>query len=98
MALIGTFTLDGDSFVGTIETLTCAPAPVSVVPVATKPKPTAPDYRVYRGTSEIGAAWTKRTQDGRRFYVVTLDDPAFSRPIECRLVKDGERHRLIWTR
>jgi uncharacterized protein (DUF736 family) len=98
MATIGHFTQDAAGFSGTIETLSCPPAPVRLVPVEAKPNAAAPDLRVYRGDSEIGAAWAKLSKSGRRFHVVTLDDPAFSRPIECRLVAAGAGFVLMWSR
>ena len=98
MATIGTFKLENGAYVGVVETLTCPPSPVRIEPIATKATAAAPDYRVYRGASEVGAAWVQQTKDKRRYLVVSLDDPAFSQAIECRLVTLDGQHRLIWTR
>jgi uncharacterized protein (DUF736 family) len=98
MATIGTFKLENGAYVGVVETLTCAPSPARIEPVRAKAAGSSPDYRVYRGASEVGAAWIQQTKDKRRYLVVTLDDPAFARPIECRLVSIDGQHTLIWTR
>jgi uncharacterized protein (DUF736 family) len=57
-----------------------------------------PDYRVYRGASEVGAAWAKTARSGRRYLVVTLDDPAFAQPIQARLVRAEAGYTLVWSR
>lgn len=97
MAVIGNFIREKTGFSGTIETLTCSPATVRITSVA-KPSATAPDYRLYRGESEIGAAWSKRSRNGREYLVVTLDDPAFTAPVTARLVAAGDRFTLMWSR
>lgn len=97
MAVIGNFIRDKSGFSGTITTLTCAPAAIMITPVR-KPNTSAPDYRLYRGSSEIGAAWSKTTKGGRAYLTVTLDDPAFSHPIAARLVAVGDSFALIWSR
>jgi uncharacterized protein (DUF736 family) len=98
MAIIGKFSLDNGIYTGTIETLTCAPAAVRIAPVAHRPHDRVPDYRVYRGGSELGAAWAKIAKNGRSYLIVTLDDPAFGQPIQCRLVESGDTYALLWSR
>jgi uncharacterized protein (DUF736 family) len=98
MANIGTFTRDGDKFSGAITTLALK-AKATFQPI-TKTKPKMPDYRVYAGGAEIGAAWTMASRDQQRPYLsVKLDDPSFGDAIYCRLVEleDG-RHQLLWSR
>lgn len=97
MAVIGFFEPAAGGFAGMIETLTSAAA-IEIRPNQDKAGEAAPDYRVFRGSSEIGAAWAKLSKAGRRFYVVQIDDPAFARPIECRLVEAAEGYRLMWSR
>ncbi len=59
----------------------------------------APDYRVYAGNFELGAAWKKISQAKRPYLSVTLDDPSFPATLYARLVEgeDGT-HDLIWSR
>ena len=62
-----------------------------------------PDFRrveVYVGRAEIGAAWSKRSTDGRDYHSVKLDDPSFNAPIYANLFddEDGDGHTLIWSR
>jgi len=49
---------------------------------------------------EIGAAWSKRSNEGREYLGLKLDDPSFNAPIYANLFddEDGESHSLIWSR
>lgn len=75
MGTLGKLKKTGVTYKGLIEGITFGPVPVVISPIA-KVNPEAPDYRVYRGQSEVGAAWKKKTQEGNRYLIVTLDDPA----------------------
>ena len=50
--------------------------------------------------AEIGAAWSKRSNEGRDYLSVKLDDPSFNAPIYANLFddEDGEGFTLIWSR
>ncbi len=103
MATIGTFKKDGAGYSGTIETLTLK-AKITFEPVE-KRSDSAPDFRVFHiaegFTSEIGAAWKKAPKEGGAEYLSTsIDDPAFSERINCRLVKTGSEqgYTLYWER
>jgi len=102
MATIGTFTKDGAGYAGTIETLTLK-AKITFEPQE-KRTDKAPDYRVFHLTgnlsSEIGAAWKKTSKNGAEYLSVSIDDPSFAEPINCRLVKTGSEqgHTLFWDR
>ena len=52
------------------------------------------------GRAEIGAAWSKRSNEGRDYLSVKLDDPSFTTPIYANLFDDegGETFSLIWSR
>ncbi|MBH2008551.1 MAG: DUF736 domain-containing protein [Xanthomonadaceae bacterium] len=98
MANIGTFTVQNNSFTGTVRTLTLN-VKVRLVP-SDKASENAPDYRVVAGNGlEIGAAWKKVSKAERPYLSVTLDDPSFPATLYARLVEgeDGA-HNLIWTR
>jgi uncharacterized protein (DUF736 family) len=97
MGTLGKFKKSGSFFEGTVESITFGPSPIKILPIA-KPNPEAPDYRVYRGQSEVGAGWRKKTKEGVRYLVLSLDDPSFPSPLKCRLVPDGDEHTLFWTR
>ncbi len=49
---------------------------------------------------EIGAAWSKRSNEGRDYLGLKLDDPSFNAPIYANLFddEDGDTHSLIWSR
>jgi uncharacterized protein (DUF736 family) len=58
-----------------------------------------PDFRVFAGTTEFGAAWKKKSDKGNDYLSVKLDDPSFPAPIYASLVEgDGKELPLIWSR
>ena len=97
MSTIGTFTKSADGYTGTVRTLTLN-VKVKLVPM-TKEGDNAPDFRVYAGAYELGAAWKKTSKANRDYLSVTLDDPSLPRPIYARLIdaEDGSAS-LIWSR
>ena len=97
MSNIGNFTAQGNSFTGSVRTLTLN-VKVKFVP-NDKQGENAPDYRIVAGTFEIGAAWKKISKADRPYLSATLDDPSFPATIYARLV-EGEAgvHNLIWSR
>jgi uncharacterized protein (DUF736 family) len=60
----------------------------------------APDYRIFAGATEFGAAWKKTARETEREYLsVKLDDPSFPAPIYASLVKgEADSFTLIWSR
>ncbi|WP_431307114.1 DUF736 family protein [Brevundimonas albigilva] len=60
----------------------------------------APSHRVLVGRAEIGAAWSKRSNEGREYLGLKLDDPSFNAPIYANLFddEDGDTFSLIWSR
>ena len=98
MATIGTFTRDdAGNYSGSIKTLTLD-INNAVIRNAEKTKDEAPDYRIFSGNTEFGAAWKKTSRDGNDYLSVKLDDPSFHAPIYACLVDDDEGFSLIWTR
>ena len=100
MATIGTFKKSGQEFQGEIVTLSLQSKGVRIVPETSRTSDNAPSHRVYAGRAEIGAAWSKRSNEGRDYLSVKLDDPSFNAPIYANLFKDegGETSSLIWSR
>lgn len=101
MATIGTFKKTGNNeFVGEIVTLSVQAKNVRIVPEATRSGENAPSHRVFVGRAEIGAAWSKRSNEGRDYLGLKLDDPSFTAPIFANLFDDegGEGYSLIWSR
>jgi len=96
MAIIGTFTKQDNGFQGSLATLTVK-AKVSINPVE-KGSDKAPDFRVFTGNVEIGAAWSGTSKDGKSYLSVKLDDPSFPAAIACRLIETDNGHSLVWTR
>src|ERR1700739_1864814 len=100
MANIGTFKKSGHEFQGEIVTLSLQSKGVPIVPEAIRANDNAPSHRVYVGRAEIGAAWSKRSNEGRDYLSVKLDDPSFTAPIYATLCdeKAGEDYPHIWPR
>ena len=80
MANIGTFKKSGQEFLGEIVTLSVQTKGVRIVPETGRNGDTAPSHRIYVGRAEIGAAWSKRSNEGRDYLSVKLDDPSFNAP------------------
>ena len=100
MANIGSFKKVGSELQGEIVTLSVQTRGVRIVPEASRGNDNAPSHRVYVGRVEIGAAWSKRSNEGRDYLSVKLDDPSFNAPIYANLFEDedGEGYTLIWSR
>ena len=101
MATIGTFKKTGNNdFTGEIVTLSLQTKNVRIVPEANRSGDNAPSHRVFVGRVEIGAAWSKHSNEGRDYLGLKLDDPSFTAPIYANLFDDeeGEGYSLIWSR
>jgi uncharacterized protein (DUF736 family) len=100
MANIGSFKKVGGEFQGEIVTLSVQAKNVRIVPETGRSNDNAPSHRVFVGRAEIGAAWERRSSEGRDYLSVKLDDPSFTAPIYANLFddEDGESYYLIWSR
>ena len=101
MATIGTFKKSASNeFTGEIVTLSVQAKNVRIVPDMKATGENAPSHRVMVGRAEIGAAWSKRSNEDRPYLGLKLDDPSFNNPIYANLFddEDGETHSLIWSR
>ncbi len=98
MAIIGSFSKSGEGFIGTIKTLSLK-VKAEIRP-SEKPSDKAPDYRVFAGQVELGAAWKKASTEGREYISVKLDDPTWAAPIYASLLgaEDGKSLNLLWSR
>ena len=97
-ATIGTFTSTENGFTGSIRTLALnVKARIARVE---NPSDKGPQFRVYAGSVELGAAWQKTSEQGRDYLSVKLDDPSFPAPIYATLAEvEGEDGlQLIWSR
>jgi uncharacterized protein (DUF736 family) len=89
-----------NEFTGEIVTLSVQAKNVRIVPETNRSGDNSPSHRVYVGRVEIGAAWAKRSNEGRDYLGLKLDDPSFTAPIFANLFddEDGEGYSLIWSR
>jgi uncharacterized protein (DUF736 family) len=98
MPTIGTFHRQTDgSYSGAIRTLTLNLEQVQFRSVE-REGDNAPDYRIFAGPIEIGAAWKKTSRGNRPYLSVKLDDPSFALWIYASLVEAQDGHNLIWSR
>ena len=96
MTTIGTFTRDGEGFVGTSQP---SPSRRRLQSSPTARRSRRAEYRVYASGVEIGAAWSKKSEADKPYLSIKLDDPSFAGSIFCRLVgKDNGDHILVWSR
>ena len=100
MATIGSFAKIDNGYVGCGEDAH-AQRQGPLAPVE-KEKDAAPDFRIFAGATEFGAAWKKKAKEtGREYLSVKLDDPSLPAPIYGTLVEaEGEANVffLIWSR
>lgn len=100
MAQIGTFTAKGGAYTGTIRTMTIN-VKAQLVPNADKANDSAPDFRLYAGGAELGAAWREESKSGETPYLsVKLDDPSFANPMRAAFFEneaDGTGV-MVWNR
>jgi uncharacterized protein (DUF736 family) len=100
MATIGTFEHIGESeYLGDIFTLSLRAKNVRIVSVS-RINENAPSHRIYVDQVEIGAGWSRRSNEGRDYLSVKLDDPSFNAPIYANLVHDdgAQTCSLVWSR
>ena len=100
MATIGLFKKVGNDYQGEIITLSLQAKGVRIVAETNPSNDKAPSHRVFVGRAEIGAAWSKRSEEGRDYLSLKLDDPSFNAPIYANLFDDesGEGYTLLWSR
>jgi uncharacterized protein (DUF736 family) len=101
MATIGSFKKVGNDFHGEIATLSLKAKGVRIVAESNPSNDKAPSHRVFVGRDvEIGAAWSKRSEEGRDYLSLKLDDPSFTAPIYANLFgeEDGQGYTLLWSR
>lgn len=84
---------------GTIRTLTVN-VKAKIIANDQKMSEGAPDFRVYAGCAELGAAWKAKTngEESCDYLSVQLDDPSFPEPVRPALFEDGGAAFLVWNR
>lgn len=99
MAQIGAFTMKDGAWTGTIRTMTIN-VKAQLVPNKEKANG-APDFRLYAGGAELGAAWRQDSKDGETPYLaVKLDDPSFAQPMRAAFFENEKAGTgvLVWNR
>jgi len=99
MATIGSFKRVNNGYEGSITTLSVQCPEVRFVANEEDRSDKAPDYRIYAGNAEIGAAWQKVAQNERPYLSCKLDDPSFTAPIYPTLFDEGDgSFTMRWSR
>ncbi|ACG77901.1 conserved hypothetical protein [Phenylobacterium zucineum HLK1] len=98
MATIGTFHKQADgSYAGAIKTLSLN-VKAAQFRASETDNEKGPDFRIFAGQTEFGAAWKKTSRENRDYLSVKLDDPSFPAPIYASLVDAEDGYALIWSR
>lgn len=96
--IIGKFTASVTGYTGQLKTLTLN-IPLQLLANDRKSKLEQPDYNVFSGDVEIGAAWNKVSGDAENYISVTIDDPTFPASVYFSIVKLHEAEQLlVWSR
>jgi uncharacterized protein (DUF736 family) len=100
VANIGSFKKSGNEFQGEIFTLYLQTNGVRIALETNRSSDNAPSHRVYLGRAEVGAAWSKRSEESRNYLSLKLDDPSLNTPIYASLFadEDGDGYTRIWSR
>ena len=98
MATIGAFHKQADgSYSGAIKTLSLN-VKAAQFRASETDNEKGPDFRIFAGATEFGAAWKKTSRENRDYLSVKLDDPSFPAPIYASLVDADDGYALIWSR
>ncbi|PQA89227.1 DUF736 domain-containing protein [Hyphococcus luteus] len=101
MSIIGTFSKTADGYAGLIRTMTIN-VKAKIVANDKKGNDKAPDFKIFAGGAELGAAWRAKGNgdEANDFLRVELDDPSFAAPIRAALFENpGEdKAALVWSR
>jgi uncharacterized protein (DUF736 family) len=101
--IIGNFRTEDSTYRGDITTLTLHRTNVVLRPT-NKTGEREPDYRIVQetdtGTVDLGAAWKRRSEGGREFLSVVLDDHALPSSVNAAMfIADHEdAATLVWQR
>ena len=100
MAIIGTFSKDGEGYKGELTTLRLQAKNVAILPNERATGDQAPSHRVFFGKAEVGAGWTTTSRAGTGYLNLKLDDPTFPAPIHAALFEDTDtgKFNLVWDR
>lgn len=95
---IGSFSKNGDSYTGSIQTLSLT-APLRLEPNSST-SPNAPDFRVKGAGWEVGYGYQKLSESGVDYIAIVLDDPTLAHPIYASLFLNSEANEfpLVWNR
>lgn len=100
MSIIGTFSKTADGYTGLIRTMTIN-VKAKIVANDKKGNDKAPDFKIFAGGAELGAAWRAKGtgKDAKDFLSVELDDPSFAAPIRAALFENADdKAALVWNR
>jgi len=99
MSVIGKFQSTNGEIVGEIYTLDVQLQNVRIVREEGTASEDAPTHRIFVGRAEIGAAWSKTSQQQKAYLSLKLDDPSFRQPIFANLFQDNPGdYTLVWSR
>ena len=99
MANIGSFKKVGSDFQGEIVTLSLQTKGVRIAAETNRSNDNAPSHRIYVGRAEIGAAWSKRSNEGRDYLCSSSTTRASTRrSLRTSSTTRTARVHPIWSR
>jgi uncharacterized protein (DUF736 family) len=97
MTVIGTFVPIADGYSGHISTLTIRQR-IRILANEQTDTPHAPDFKLFCGDFEVGAAWKAQSKSGQAYLSVQLDDPSWPALLRAKLFEEAGLARLVWNR
>jgi uncharacterized protein (DUF736 family) len=97
VTVIGTFVPTADGYSGHIRTLTIRRR-IRILTNEQTDTPHAPDFKLFCGDFEVGAAWKAQSKFGQAYLSVQLDDPSWPALLRAKLFEESGLARLVWNR
>lgn len=99
MAKIGTLNKqENGDFEGNIDTLLLS-TKITIKPTTEKRSDKSPDYRIFKGTTDIGACWNMENDDGVAYISYAIDDPSLNNAIKGGILPDEDgSYSILWNR
>jgi uncharacterized protein (DUF736 family) len=97
VTVIGTFVSTADGYSGHIRTLTIRRR-IRILANEQTDTPHAPDFKLFCGDFEVGAAWKAKSKSGQAYLSVQLGDPSWPAHLRAKLFEEDGLARLVWNR
>jgi uncharacterized protein (DUF736 family) len=86
-----------DGYSGHISTLTIR-RQIRILANEQTDKQHAPDFKLFCGDFEVGAAWKAQSKSGQAYLSIQPDDPSWPALLRAKLFEKSGFARLVWNR